>query len=280
MADTAISALAAGGAVKPADQLPAARAGADVSLLGSAFQDWIDYTADTWTYASADSPTFTFTITGDRTAVLTPGTRLKLTQSSTVKYFIVTAVSVAAGTTTVTVYGGTDYTLANSAISANHFSRVKAPSGFPLDVAKWTVETLFTGASYTKTSPAAGTWYGGSGLTPTGPSLSIPIGCWGVSFQSNSYTARSTTGFHESLLTLSTANNSASDNRFTTYSGLQVAAGQMQWHSARQNPITLAAKTTYFLNVMSTVSSGVTSINLYGTTTLGSIILRAVCAYL
>jgi len=68
---------------------------------------------ETWTYASADDPTFTFTISGDKTSKYSPGMRIKLTQT-TVKYFIITAVSYSAPNTTVTVYGGTDYDLVNA----------------------------------------------------------------------------------------------------------------------------------------------------------------------
>jgi len=99
-------------------ELPAASA--------AATDGWTDDTAATWTYVSAT----TFTVTGDRTAVFSKGTRLKLTQT-TVKYFVVVASLHAAGTTTVTITGGTDYTLANAAISANSYSYAANPQGYP-----------------------------------------------------------------------------------------------------------------------------------------------------
>jgi hypothetical protein len=93
---------------------------------------WINDTAETWTYASGSGGgVATFTVTGDQTAKYTVGSRIKLTQSATVKYFVVTAVSVASGTTTVTIFAGSDYTLANSAISANYHSYVVNPQGYP-----------------------------------------------------------------------------------------------------------------------------------------------------
>lgn len=86
---------------------------------------WIA-SADTWVFASST----TFTITGvDRTAVYTTGTRLKCTNSGS-KFFVV--VSSAFGTdTTVTVSGGSDYSLANAAITAASYSYVANPQGFP-----------------------------------------------------------------------------------------------------------------------------------------------------
>lgn len=78
-----------------------------------------------WTYASAT----TFTVATDVTATFSPGTRIKLTQT-TVKYFVVVS-SAFGAVTTVTVTGGTDYSLANAAISANFYSYAVNPLGYP-----------------------------------------------------------------------------------------------------------------------------------------------------
>ena len=87
---------------------------------------------ETWTYASADDPTYTFTISGDLTDKYSAGMRIKLTQT-TAKYFIITKVAYSSPNTTITVYGGTDYDLANATITNPYYSVVKAPQGFPLD---------------------------------------------------------------------------------------------------------------------------------------------------
>ncbi len=92
---------------------------------------WADDTAETWTYASGSGGgTATFTVAGDVTTKYTPGTRIKLTQT-TVKYFVVASSSFSSGTTTVTITAGSDYTLANAAISANFHSYVGNPQGYP-----------------------------------------------------------------------------------------------------------------------------------------------------
>lgn len=81
---------------------------------------------DTWTYASAT----TFTIAGvDRTAMFPKGTKIKLTQT-TVKYFYVVG-SAFSTNTTITVTGGSDYTLANAAITSPYYSYASTPQGFP-----------------------------------------------------------------------------------------------------------------------------------------------------
>jgi len=92
------------------------------ALLGTG---WI-LDSNTWTYASAT----TFTVSGDVTATLHKGTKLKLTQT-TVKYFYATSVSYSAPNTTVTATAGTTYTLADAAITSPHYSYVGNPQGFP-----------------------------------------------------------------------------------------------------------------------------------------------------
>jgi hypothetical protein len=99
---------------------------------GGSSDGWIDDTAETWTYASGSGGgVATFTVAGDVTAKYSVGTPIKLTQT-TVKYFAVIADPVfAAGNTTVTIFAGTDYTLANAAISANYHSYEVNPQGWP-----------------------------------------------------------------------------------------------------------------------------------------------------
>ena len=112
-------------------------AAANVSIGGGVVvgaDGWVDDSAETWTFASfaAGPPAVgTFTVSGDVTAKYTIGTRIKLTQT-TIKYFVVSAAPVfGGGSTTVTISGGTDFTLANAAISANAHSYVINPQGFP-----------------------------------------------------------------------------------------------------------------------------------------------------
>lgn len=80
----------------------------------------------TWTYASAS----TFTVTGDQTAKFSKGTRIKLTQTTT-KYFVVVGSVFSSGTTTVTITGGSDYSLANAAITTPFYSYQANPQGWP-----------------------------------------------------------------------------------------------------------------------------------------------------
>lgn len=107
---------------------------------------WLTAALEAWTYASAT----TFTVPSDLTAKYTVGTRLKLTQSATVKFFVVTAASFGAGNTTVTVNGGSDYSLANAAITLQSYSYEVNPQGYP----RWFNYTLSWGG-YGATPPTA-----------------------------------------------------------------------------------------------------------------------------
>jgi hypothetical protein len=58
------------------------------------------------------------------------GDKIKLTQT-TAKYFYIIAISYSSPNTTVTVTGGSDYTVANAAITLPYFSKIENPQGFP-----------------------------------------------------------------------------------------------------------------------------------------------------
>lgn len=238
----------------------------------------------TWSYSSADSPTFVISINADVTGYISIGMRIKLTQI-TVKYFIVTEVgSYSAGATLVTVYGGTDYTLANAAITTPYYSQTKAPLGFPLSPIKWTVSTITTD-SPAKSSPTNATWYGGGGLTPTGPSINLPIGSWKVSYRvvADYVTNIASVSIIGCRVTLSTANNSESDAEFTTSISnslpISTTATQRGVYMAEKN-ILVASKTTYYLNIYTGNATGTSPSLVMNPGGVFKNIIKAVCAYL
>lgn len=235
---------------------------------------WIPDT-NTWSYSSADSPTFVISVNADMTGLIGVGNRIKLTQTSA-KYFIVTAVGTfSAGATLITVYGGTDYTLANAAITSPYFSKYRFPQGFPTDPDKWIVSLSDT-SNRSQASPVANTWY-----NPGSLSISIPIGSWRVKYEAvgeviKTVAAAEIIGYK---LTLSTANNSESDGGFTgrKTSAMPVMTGATDRFSIhREKFLTLAAKTSYFLNI-TTGASSTTSISIRGDD--APTVIKAVCAF-
>lgn len=120
-------------------------AGTDVGPLLTA-DGWLAV-GETWTYASAT----TFTIAGDQTGKYSKGDKIKFSQSGQ-KYFYIIGVSYGAPNTTITVTGGVDYTIANSAIGSPYYSKQNSPNGFPLQF-NWT--PAYTGFSSNPTTTAA-----------------------------------------------------------------------------------------------------------------------------
>lgn len=224
---------------------------------------------ETWTYASADAPTFTFTLVGDGTAKYQAGQRIKLTQTM-IRYFIITGVSYNSGTglTTVTVYGGTDYTLANAAITSPFYSTSKVPLGFPTDPTKWTVEFTDTGA-YLQNSPAQNTWYNlGS------KSLTVPIGVWDLDFEVEGRCTVGASAVGDVQVCLSAANNSATDQRLVSATNGYVT---IQACARRKRTVQIAGKTVYYLNIRTT-STPMNDLQIKGDD--ATTVLRAVCSYL
>lgn len=100
-------------------------------LFTGTIDGWIS-AGETWTYASST----TFTISGDKTGKYQKGDKIKLTQTS-VKYFYIIGVSYSSNNTTITVTGGSDYSLANATITNPYFSKAENPQGFP-QLFNWT----------------------------------------------------------------------------------------------------------------------------------------------
>jgi len=234
---------------------------ADTSAAST--DEWIA-AGETWTYATAT----TFVITGDKSAKYYPGMRLKLTQT-TPKYFIVVAVGVSTDTT-ITVYGGSDYTLDDAAITSPYYSTAKTPAGFPADPAKWTIETTSTSED-SQASPTASTIYNlGS------RSIALPIGKWRVSYSVLGKAVASALTM-DLRAGLSTANNSFSEPRYVRVRRFYIATDGQTSLDMADELISCAAATTYYLNGMTPISS-VTSISWLGSTQ--TTVIKAVCAYL
>lgn len=249
-------------------------------LTGVAPLDGWAAMTQTLTYSSVDGPTGVVTTGGvDLTSVIPVGAWLKFTQT-TVKKFKVTAIDA----TTITFYGGTDFTLVNAAITLPSYSLVKSPVGVDTSPAKW-AETLKDTSSRSQASPTSGTWYNPGSLT-----LAFPIGAWIATFTGSmqgivTAPAAQASNQLQVRATLSTANNSESDSDLTS-SGFAVATEESLTNLTAAFPfarppktIVVAAKTSYFANV--TVSLGSNTFNSVALRGDQSpTIIRAVCAYL
>ena len=90
-------------------------------LFQGSIDGWTD-ALETWEWNDATH----ITVPSGAASKYQKGDKIKLTQT-TVKYFSVVGVA----DTVLTITGGSDYTLANAAISLNYYSKVENPQGFP-----------------------------------------------------------------------------------------------------------------------------------------------------
>jgi hypothetical protein len=223
------------------------------------------------TYSSASSPIFIVSTSSDLTGTVSLGMRLRVTQSTGgTKYFIVVAIS----SSTITLYGGTDYVLNNEAINSPVFSAAKVPFGFNIDPLKWTVSVTDT-SQQTQATPSQNTWYNLGSL-----SLAVPIGSWSIEYFVTPYISKVSTAVIEGRITLSTTNNSETDMSMTTQFGINAGSARLasEQTQTKRRHIILTSATTYYLNTC--VTTATPNETLYNLNEQTQGIVRAVCAYL
>lgn len=235
--------------------------------LNGTFDGWTGAN-DTWTYSSYDSTNKTgvITVPSDATTKYSVGMRVKFTNNSSTQYGIITKVAA----TSLTVYFGTDYSLTNSAISAIYYSVHKAPFGFPLDPAKWTVSLVDNTFNSLVLSSS---WQYISPMT-----LAVPIGVWNLEYSIYLEVTKAATTGISILGTLSTANSTESDTEFTSYLELDGASATLALWSlvARRKAVSLSSATTYYFNIKAGTVGATGAVNPKGSTN----VIKAVCAYL
>lgn len=227
---------------------------------------WIEV-SDTWTFSSTDAPTYVVSTTLDWSNTIPVGARVRVVQT-TEQYFLVTAID----SSTITLYGGTDYSLTSAAITSPAYSVFKSPMGFPLNPLKWR-ERFADVQDRTQSSPVDSTWYNlGSS------SLSLPIGSWLVDYQVVLAFTKATTTSISASVTLSTTTNSETDADLTSYHRFDGASGTIRAYvtTFRQKHILTTATTPYYLNAMSTA----TLANLLFAGSNAKTIIRATSCYL
>jgi len=232
--------------------------------------DWVA-DANTWSYSSADAPVFVASVNADMTAVLYPGYRLSLTQT-TEKFFIVHAVGAySGGATLITIYGGTDYTLTVDAITIPKYSNAKIPPRMPMSKSKWSV-VLTDGTLRSQATPTQDTWY-----NPGSLSITLPIGEWDIFDSHEVSITASTAGLLIVQTALSTSTSSASDSQLLS----EVFGQSLTFFGAGTNKnkvLTITSKTIYYVIIRFILGSNITSIKIENETS--NLNIRAVDAYL
>lgn len=218
--------------------------------------DWIQISG-TITRASADDPTYVMTIASQNlTGQIGSGMRIKWTQNSIVRYGIVTAISFSTNTTLTILTRCNDananYDMLDSStypVTEVYYSTKYAPVGFDVDKVLWTITS--DTASGSQASATNGAWYN------LGGNIVVAIGSWKVSMSIMTFAAYKTgVASLGAKATLSTANNSESDDKMSHNNGSQLVSTGGNTYSVdqgayKENVYKFASKTTLYCNLQS-----------------------------
>lgn len=238
-------------------------------LLGIPNLGWTS-AAESWSYASWSSGTRigVLTVPSDATTKYSAGMRIKITQSTGgTKYGIIVEVT----STTITIFFQSGTTLNNETISDNFYSTLKAPLGFNPDPLQWQISLSDTNDN-TRNSPTAGTWYNQGSI-----SQAIGKGAWKLRLKASLNVVVSGTSSGGEVC-LSTANNSASDDRLTFHINNSSGITQHGLTNTVEAYVLLSSQTTYYVNIRATSGSN-TSVAILGSSRYPTRI-TATCAYL
>lgn len=140
-------------------------------------------------------------------------------------------------------------------VSTVLYSLQKTPFGFPSDLGRWTLEVLFKG-TFTQSSPVSGTWYNMTTTSGTsgGMRMTFPIGYFKQGWDGWVQPTGGASG-GSMYVTLSTANNTESDNNLTARNYIQTASIAYGDTFSRSKNIKLTAQTDYYLNAKTDIGS-------------------------
>lgn len=163
--------------------------------------------------------------------------------SSTLDYGIVTAISFSTNTTlTVQVPEGCTIPTTGG-VTTLSYSALKTPYGFPGQRTKWYVEFIAQATSGAL-GPTINVW-----TQLIGYQINVPIGEWLAS--TNMTMAAQSGGTSISMFTtLATVNNNFTNLDFTTHDFATLTSGFINTTIYRQAPISLAAATIHYFNIM------------------------------
>lgn len=226
----------------------------------------------TFTFVSWDSTTYTGVVSSnlDMTPYLNVGMKVKFTQNASIKYGIIVAIT----STRITLFMGTDYTLLNAVITNAFYSMEKAPYGFPMNEAKWSIIVTDTTDRSQVTSGATVYNLGGINIT-------IPIGLWKVKYKGlfQIGNAVATSNAKYMTISLSTANNTINADNAIGIAGADIKFNRLYSEKTIDN-LLLTSNTPYYLNVRDDAGGGNTVYFLNSNVGGLTLIIQALCAYL
>lgn len=173
----------------------------------------------------------------------------------TTEYAIVTKTAFSTNTTLTVQCPEGGAIPSTGGVSAMSYSTHRLPYGFPGQKSRWTVMYENKVLSE-KVSPSASTWYNALYNTAA-VSTTIPIGQWKLGYTEKIYGYKAATTSVLMKTTLSTANNTESNDRLTAGAAVDGASATFGvGHPVSiSDGVELSTATTYYLNVYTTVAS-------------------------
>lgn len=195
--------------------------------------------------------------------------------AGTVEHSITTMISADGLTETVQVPEGSTLPTTGG-ISQMDYSYLKAPYGMPIAEEKWTIFVINKVQASNTSAPTVNVWYNLTvGNNSIGFYLTVPIGEWTVGYQvvgqSNGVSPLTY------ACTLSTANNTEIDAKWTSYGEMSGANGSGACQMTREHGLSLTTATPYYLNTKY-VAAGPTQI--YNRGEIAETIIKAKLALL
>ena len=171
--------------------------------------------------------------------------------------------------TTITMDGGTDFSLTSGTISNVYFSGSKAPKDFNVNSDKWSVQ-VWSPIEIDQASPTISTWYNIGGI-----SIIKPIGLYKVIYRV-SCRSNLASGSNSNATTLSTANNTAA---YPEYNSKIIGEATVEFTRTEGTTINFPSllKTTLYLNASVGASS---NSHLYFEGNVTKTVIKATNAYL
>jgi len=186
------------------------------------------------------------------------GTQASGLISSTLDYGIVQS-AVFSTNTTVVVQVPEGCTIPTSGgVSAVSYSGLKTPYGFPSDENRWYL-LCYKKASITQAGATVSTWYN---LGST--SILVPVGNWILGYSGLFQASNSGANSTEIYVTLSTANNTASDSNNIVSSASGSLASSCSLPASKNHiGLSISVATTYYLNAMYYSGTGTVALLYY-----------------
>lgn len=208
---------------------------------------------DSWAYSAWDSTRHYGTITVPDSTIFTLGQKVRFWQlTGGWKYGFIT---IKPNGTSIGVYMGQSYSLANERIYLPAYSRDQAPDGFIRTPSIWTEQWI--------TSAQLNMGVVGTAIAPvTGAQVPTCPGLWDLEFQAYGQCTHTAAQYLQHILGISDANNTFFDRELVSSSAvISASLGQMDGSMSARKTIATVANTTWYLNTSSTQAATTQYVN-------------------